>query len=326
MVEFRYLDEKGVEIIAGKIKDITSGLATLNEVVEGNAKADAELAEKAFAKVEYNSEDNKIIFKNEKGEEKGYVDTTDFIKDGMIDTVELVEGKLVITFNTDAGKDKIELTLGNIFNADNYYTKEETDETFVKWDEYQGRKVISLENYDNIAGKDTNGQGHNLVMLSKWDVADFGATGVHMNLNTKDIVTINDKEVVATVKDIEEATENVVKYTPFENRKTIALAEGDTISSMGVNFGMVKTYEGLNYPEYSNLNGLMPVLEVGGTSGALVLNTCENVVKVEVVENGKRTQHSVATDADIKGVNDIINAFPTYIAISVDEINAMFED
>lgn len=60
------------------------------------------------------------------------------------------------------------------------------------------RKTIQLKNYDTISGVDTTGAGHNLVMLSKWNVADFGAPGVHMNLNTKDSVTINDDKKVAT--------------------------------------------------------------------------------------------------------------------------------
>lgn len=67
------------------------------------------------------------------------------------------------------------------------------------------RKTIQLNNYDTISGVDTKGVGHNLAMLSKWDVADFGAPGVHFNLNTKDNVTINDDLVVATTKDVEDA-------------------------------------------------------------------------------------------------------------------------
>ena len=65
----------------------------------------------------------------------------------------------------------------------------------------QTRKTIQLA---------TTGEGHNLVMLSKWDVADFGATGVHLNLNTKDTVTINDDKVVATLEDITKAVNAIV--------------------------------------------------------------------------------------------------------------------
>ena len=66
------------------------------------------------------------------------------------------------------------------------------------------RLSLELKNHDSISGLDTTGFGHNIAMVSQWDVADFGATGLHMNLNTKDNVTINDDKVVATTDDVEE--------------------------------------------------------------------------------------------------------------------------
>ena len=61
------------------------------------------------------------------GTVKGYVDATAFIKDGMVDTVVVSGDNLVITFNTDAGKEPIEIPLTDIFNPANYYTKDQTD-------------------------------------------------------------------------------------------------------------------------------------------------------------------------------------------------------
>lgn len=60
------------------------------------------------------------------------------------------------------------------------------------------RKVLTLKNDDNICGYTTAGGSVNLAMVSKWDVADFGSTSVHMNLNSKDAVTVNDKDIVLT--------------------------------------------------------------------------------------------------------------------------------
>ena len=68
---------------------------------------------------------------------KAQIDTTDFIKDGMVDNVEIKEIEqpggepykvLAITFNTDAGKEEIDIRLTDIFDPNNYYTKEEYDE------------------------------------------------------------------------------------------------------------------------------------------------------------------------------------------------------
>ena len=66
----------------------------------------------------------------------------------------------------------------------------------------QSRKTIQLNNYDTISGITTGGAGVNLAMVSKWDVADFGSTQVHMNLNTLDGVTINDNKIIATTDQI----------------------------------------------------------------------------------------------------------------------------
>ena len=68
-----------------------------------------------------------IVFKNRNGAEKFKLDATDFIKDGMVDTVEIKTVQsvecLVITFNTDAGKDTINIPLTEIFNPDEYQRK-----------------------------------------------------------------------------------------------------------------------------------------------------------------------------------------------------------
>lgn len=67
---------------------------------------------------------------------------------------------------------------------------------------YDNRKFIQMANHDALSGITTTGDGINLAMVSKWDVADFGSSKVHMNLNTKDVITVNDKDVVATDKDL----------------------------------------------------------------------------------------------------------------------------
>lgn len=109
-------------------------------------------------------------------------------------------------------------------------------EGVVKYQEFgEGRKTIQLSNYDNISGIDTKGEGHNLVMLSKWDKADFGAPGVELNLNgSADRPTYNDTKEIALTEDIEAAKEGLISYKVLEDGpKTIELANGDSLS--GVN-------------------------------------------------------------------------------------------
>ena len=99
-----------------------------------NAKLDAADVEGFFGAVNYDKESKRINFYNTStgGTVLGYVDATDFIKDGMVSNVEIKEVAekgvcLVITFNSDSAKQAIEIPISQIFDADNYYTKSQTD-------------------------------------------------------------------------------------------------------------------------------------------------------------------------------------------------------
>ena len=119
-----------------------------------------------------------------------------------------------------------------------FATKVELEEAVkdtVKYEEFtyngETRKTVQLANYDSISGVSTTGEGHNLVMLSKWDVADFGATGVHLNLNTKDTVTINDNDVVATNAYVDEKVGGIVipDVSNFATREEVNTAKNEAI-------------------------------------------------------------------------------------------------
>ena len=101
-----------------------------------NAKLDAEDIEGLFGYSEYNSETHRINFKNTStGSVISYIDASPFIVDGMVQNVEIkdvtIEGEsvkcLVISFNTDAGKQDINIPISQVFDASNYYTKAQTD-------------------------------------------------------------------------------------------------------------------------------------------------------------------------------------------------------
>ena len=77
----------------------------------------------------------------------GSVDGTSWVKDGMVQSAAIVGNNLEITFNTDAGKEKISVPLTDIFNPDNYYDKATIDrklEGISVADEY----ITSIENVE----------------------------------------------------------------------------------------------------------------------------------------------------------------------------------
>ena len=118
----------------------------------------------------------------------------------------------------------------------NYYTKDEIEnliKDFVAYKQFEDngqlRKTIELANHDTISGLDTTGTGHNLAMVSKWDVADFGAKGLHFNINTKDNVTINDQDIVATTADVETAQNELSQE--INDAQTSLSQEIDTVDN-----------------------------------------------------------------------------------------------
>ena len=81
--------------------------------------------------VAYDSESHYIQLKNTAGSVLSSFDASAFLVDGMVDsvTLETKSGStyLVITWNTAAGKTKTELNIGDVFEADNYYTTAQTN-------------------------------------------------------------------------------------------------------------------------------------------------------------------------------------------------------
>jgi len=100
----------------------------LLDIIEGEVSA---RKAGAVSSVDYDESSHTIDFYNANNEKIDSIDATAFIKDGMIESVELVELSgdtyLRITWNTDAGVEVTDLNIGDIFNADNYYTKAEVD-------------------------------------------------------------------------------------------------------------------------------------------------------------------------------------------------------
>lgn len=110
--------------IDDKVEEIEGEIGNLSDEVALKANATDLLT--LFDGAEYNSQTKKIVFKH--GDTVlVQIDATDFIKDGMVSNVEIVDNKLVISFNTDSGKENIEIPLSEIFNPNDYYTKAQID-------------------------------------------------------------------------------------------------------------------------------------------------------------------------------------------------------
>lgn len=205
-------------------------------------------------------------------------------------------------------------------------------EGVVKYQEFgEGRKTIQLSNYDNISGIDTKGEGHNLVMLSKWDKADFGAPGVELNLNgSADRPTYNDTKEIALTEDIEAAKEGLISYKVLEDgSKTIELANGDSLSGVnaegvaGLNLAKVSADDKVEVGSAGltlNLVGAAPRPVFNGEKGIALsedLETKANELQDEI--NLKASQSDLeaymsATNTKIEEFEGKIGTIPTKVS------------
>lgn len=205
-------------------------------------------------------------------------------------------------------------------------------EGVVKYQEFgEGRKTIQLSNYDNISGIDTKGEGHNLVMLSKWDKADFGAPGVELNLNgSADRPTYNDTKEIALTEDIEAAKEGLISYKVLEDgSKTIELANGDSLSGVnaegvaGFNLAKVSADDKVEIGSAGidlNLVGSEPRPLFNGTKGIALSEDLETkAAELQDNINLKASQSDLeaymsATDTKVSELEEKIGNVPTKVS------------
>ena len=185
----------------------TSAETALQTAIDGaDGKIDQEIADRkaeAVASAEYDENEKAINFYNANDDIIDSIDATVFIKDGMIESVELVELSgdtyLRITWNTDAGSQVTDLNIGDIFNADNYYTKVEIDDIVDDLDE-------DIDNLTNaITAEQTRAEGVEALKANAADVYTKGeidgkesALQDGINANADAIVLKADKAEIPT--------------------------------------------------------------------------------------------------------------------------------
>lgn len=117
----------------------------LTEIIEGIASS---VPSGVFASVEYDTEAKSLKFYDSEDNLVSTLDVTNFIKDGMLDTMVVDGDYLVATFNPAADKEPIRIPLSSIFNVDNYYTKEQVDENITNI--LAEIDTVTSEDVDNI--------------------------------------------------------------------------------------------------------------------------------------------------------------------------------
>lgn len=153
-----------------KVSDLTNDSGFITD--SDSAITNKALASEAVYSGTYDSNSKKILLKNKANTTLAEIDATAFIKDGMVSQVEVSNGNLIITFNTDAGKNPISVPISDIFDANNYYTKTEADSTFLTSHQSLSNYVTLSTDQDITGNKDFFGS-----LSSNSDVGS-GSSGI----------------------------------------------------------------------------------------------------------------------------------------------------
>ena len=185
----------------------------LNELQQSQTDIQATQSTKLVNSADYDTSKKQIIFYNSKGVELCHIDASDFVKDGMVDTVvyNADTNSIVITFNTDAGKKPITLGMDQIIS--------DTLQSII----------------DSKVDKSTTVNGHKLnsnVTISKSDVG----LGNVANVSTDSAPTKNSNNNVTSGGVYTELERKVDKTTSINGH---ALSANVTVSKSDVGLGNV---------------------------------------------------------------------------------------
>lgn len=204
------------------------GLST-NDFTNANV---SELANSVVDAI-YNSNTKKLVF-TKNNNETIELDATPFIKDGMVNSVSIVDGYLVITFNTDSGKETIRIALTDIFNPEDYYTKAQTDNLLGnKVDKEQG-KSLSTNDYTDSDKEKVNSitlpEETYSIYRNQWvldgDIATNSEGVLKIKANSFLTPTIVDGRLVLTGTN-PLYTSSFKVYSPFEGTLKISCYQWD---------------------------------------------------------------------------------------------------
>ena len=214
----------GLDSMAYEDKDSYSSATEVN--TELAKKLEATDVEDFFDDVKYETSGNSKVISFYNGATlKAAINADAFIKDGMISGVTLDSKSgttyLVIDWNTDAGIETTELNIGDIFEADNYYTTAQTS----------GATEISTA----LAGKSDTGHSHAFseITSTPTTLAGYGITDAISSVttsNTNGNISVNGSDVaVAGLGTM--AYEAANSYSSATQVAT-ALGTGFTVSSV----------------------------------------------------------------------------------------------
>ena len=247
------------------------------------------------------------------------LDAAAFVKDGMVDTVEISSGNLVITFNTDAGKQSISIPLTDIFDPSNYYNKTATDNLLAdKADKTDVDSVIAGQ--QNLL-KDTVGwTGKNLL---KNTASTITKNGVTFTVNSDGSVTVDGTATANTSLYLAEinsskfptsiivsngvANDNAYIYANAMNGSSFVRQLGNTRKSKEFNLN-------LDYSDYEHAN-----LEIWITNGITVSSlTFYPMIRYADIADDTWEPYHESVETIYEELTEEVKALPREVFVTTD--------
>ena len=169
-----------------KINNVNSGLNnSVNEIENSIDNINLELAKKlenGDLGIVYDSEQKVIKLTGKNGQLLGVIPANDFVKDGMIDHVELVDNNIVITWNTDGGGDITVIPLSGLIKI---YRVAEDSQNYLSINQDTNEISIKIGNAENTLG---------LASYTQYkEVKDIVGDGIADTTLTREIEILKEK-------------------------------------------------------------------------------------------------------------------------------------
>ena len=213
---------------------------------------------------EYDSTNHNILLKND-NTTIDTIDASPFIIDGMVEDVEISNGNLVISFNTDAGKQDITIPISDIFDASNYYTSSQIDGMLTNYASQSDMTTVQGD-ITSLDGRVTTLENNPSVptdYVSYTYLADNYISYIELDNYTETISTVllNDRRDIFNT------------YSYFNNYYDKSQSDSKYVTSSQVSARYVD-YDSLNNLAYgtssalNDLNDRVTTIEQGGGSSS----------------------------------------------------------
>lgn len=174
----------------------------------------------------YDSDNHEIKLLNADGGIMSVIDATAFIKDGMISDAYVEDGYIVIVFNTDAGQTPIMIPVTDIFDADDYYTKQDTDARIAEdvLVETQRAEAAEQQLTDNLTQEVSDRQSGDTTLNTKIETETTRATNAEEALS--DAIDAEESTRIQEIDDLQDQLDAYIQSNDAAVQAEISRATG----------------------------------------------------------------------------------------------------